>query len=347
MRYLMLLASASLGLTGISWPQKAEAWGELGHLTVCDLAYRNLTPTSKAAVTALLRSKTGGISIPASPGNEARRYTSFNIGCLEEDSRPKKHPKDHFINYDRSLAAITNDTCPLSPSSHQPLECIFKGLARDRQILQDTHAGDKARVVALMAIGHWIGDLHQPLHISYEDDVGGNNIKASFSGYCGKSATGRAYHPDNLHAVWDNCLLQQGLFEKARNGPNYKPTWGQRSITYEGVRLLQSRTTLAEETSIVQGSPWQWAQESFAITRQPSVRYCTLVGLTCQFLPSQITWLSDGIERKEVIDSTYIAEWKGVAEERVRLAGFRLADILNQALDPAYHGPIKNSQQPS
>ena len=328
-------------------PTPALAWGEFGHLTVCDLAYRNLTEPSKAALKVLFNKEGGGIDVPAGANSEARHYTSFNVGCLEEDTRPKKHPKDHFINVDRSLGAITDGTCPLSPSSGQPLQCIFEGIERDVSILRDTSKSRLQRVIALMAIGHWVGDLHQPLHISYADDVGGNNISLSFSGKCGTSASGRAYRPDNLHSVWDNCLLENGLFQKVRSRDNFNPNWSRRTITYRAVDTLLANTTLAQEKMIVAGQPWQWAAESFAIARQPMVEYCALSGDVCQFTVTQRNWTETGTPRKVTVGLAYFDRFKGVAEDRVRYAGYRLAHLLNQALDPGYTTPIGNSGQPS
>ena len=274
MKTLNFLASTAFVVALFVLPKPAKAWGEFGHLTVCDLAYRNLTDTSKAAVIALLNSKSGGIIIPATGDSEARHYTSFNVGCLEEDSRPKKHPQDHFINVSRSLPAITDDTCPLSPTSGQPLECIFKGIDRDLTILKDTSQSQQRRVIALMAIGHWVGDLHQPLHISYADDVGGNNIAVRYQGKCGTTASGKPSRPKNLHSVWDNCLLEAGIFQRVRERADFKSTWSRRTITYRAVDTLLARTTLVDEQAIVQSQPWQWAQESYAITRDPAVKYC-------------------------------------------------------------------------
>jgi hypothetical protein len=343
-RFRFVLAALFIALAA---PAPAKAWGELGHLTVCDLAYRNLTDPSKAALKTLFNREGGGIDVPAGPDNEARHYTSFNVGCLEEDSRPKKHPKDHFINVDRSLAAIANGTCPLSPTSGQPLQCIFEGITRDLAILKDTSKSRQQRVIALMAIGHWVGDLHQPLHISYADDVGGNNIRLSFSGKCGVSASGNAYRPDNLHSVWDNCLLENGLFQRVRDRADFKASWSRRTITYRAVDTLNANTTLAQEQPMVGGAPWQWAAESYEITRQSGVGYCTIVGGVCQFSATQRNWLEDGEVRKVRVDAAYFDSFKGVAEERVRRAGFRLAHLINQALDPSYTGPVRNSGQPA
>lgn len=345
MKTVKLLVGLSTLASALFVTQPARAWGEFGHLTVCDLAYRNLTDASKAELKLLFNKAGGGIDIPGSADNEPRHYTSFNVGCLEEDSRPKKHPKDHFINVDRSTAAIIDNSCPLSPATGQPLQCIFEGIDRDIAILKDQAKSRQQRVIALMAIGHWVGDLHQPLHISYADDAGGNEISVSYRGFCGTTATGTSYRPKNLHAIWDNCLLERGLFQRVRERADYKTTWSRRTITYRAVDTLLANTSLDEEKAVVTGSPWQWAEESYEITRQPGTKYCVMNGADCQYSASKAKFADGDINRKEVIDAAYVTTFTDIAQDRVRKAGFRLAHLLNQALDPAYVEPIKNSGQ--
>jgi hypothetical protein len=192
-----------------------------------------------------------------------------------------------------------------------------------------------------MALGHWVGDIHQPLHVSFADDRGGNGIDARLTGRCGRSK----FRPDNLHAVWDNCLLEAGLFERVRQRADYKQSWGTRTITYRAVDTLQANTDLAEEQAIVQGAPWQWAAESYGITLDPAARYCTRVGPTCAYSRDAAVLLRNGTKRMEQVDQAYLAAFERKAEDQIRKAGFRLAHLLNQALDPAYAGPLLNSGQ--
>jgi S1/P1 Nuclease len=335
MRRICSLLLFALLFIGFQVPKEAKAWGEFGHLTVCDLSYRNLTPTSREALKQLFNSDGGGIRVGATADREGRHYTSFNVGCLEEDTRPRMHPKDHFINVARDTVAITGGTCPISTITGQPAQCVFAGIERDLAILKDTRKTNQERVIALMAVGHWVGDIHQPLHISFKDDIGGNDINVSTSGRCGTST----YRPGNLHAVWDNCLLESGLFEKVRQRANYRASWGERTITYRAVDTLLANTSLAEERTFVQTAPWEWAAESFEITRHADAQYCVLVGATCQYSATQVT-LNEGAAKKVVrIDAAYRNAFKDVAEERVRRAGFRLAHLINLALDPAYTNP--------
>ena len=313
----------------------ALAWGEYGHLTVCDLAYRNLTDNTQAELKKLFQVKTGGIRVRSRAGTELRHYTSFNVGCLEEDARPRKHPEDHFINVARDTVSISNSACPGAGS------CVLSGIQRDLGILKDSAASNEDRVFALMAVGHWIGDIHQPLHISFADDRGGNSIEAKLKGKCGTSK----YRVENLHGVWDNCLLEAGLFEKVRKRKDFKKTWGPRTITYRAVDSLQANTTLTEEKSFVGIDPWRWADESFQITTQPKVNYCVRVGIMCQYSALIASLPAGASPRVQDLDQAYLAVYEGVAQDRVKRAGFRLAHLMNLALDPTYSEPIQNSTQ--
>ena len=43
---------------------------------------------------------------------------------------------------------------------------------------------------------HIVGDIHQPLHVGYKSDQGGNTIRVSWFN-----------DPSNLHSVWDSQLI--------------------------------------------------------------------------------------------------------------------------------------------
>lgn len=311
----------------IAAPQPAMAWGKFGHLTICDLAYRNLTPTSRAAVGEILQSRSGGITVEGRGRMPDQHYTSFNYGCLEEDEVPRRNPDDHFINVDRDVREI-GDTCPTGSS------CILAGIDRDFAILKDRTKPREERAFALMALGHWVGDIHQPLHVSFADDRGGNGIDITLVGRCG---TSREPKPDNLHAVWDKCLLDAGLFERVRQRADYKPQWSRFTITYRAVDTLQANRNLAKVRSWVASKPADWANESYAITLAPMTAYCAVVGTNCQYSSTAPKQTSP--KRMQQIDQAYLAAHKDAASEQVAKAGFRLAHLLNLALDPAYTNP--------
>ncbi len=328
MKRIIMSAMAALG-TGLSVaaPEPAMAWGKFGHLTICDLAYRNLTPASRAAVGEILQSRSGGITVRGRGRMPDQHYTAFNYGCLEEDEVPRRNPDDHFINVDRDVRQV-GTACPTSTS------CILAGIDRDRAILKDRTKPREERAFALMALGHWIGDIHQPLHVSFADDRGGNGIDIDLVGRCG---TSREAKPDNLHAVWDKCLLDAGLFERVRKRADYKPQWSRFTITYRAVDTLQANRNLVAVKNWVATAPADWANESYSITLAPATAYCTIVGANCQYSAAALKQTNP--KRVQRIDQAYLAAYQGAASEQVAKAGFRLAHLLNLALDPAYGGP--------
>lgn len=337
-KFFIPLAAAPIVLLAL--PSEAKAFGKFGHLTVCDLAYRNLTPAARQAMGSLLRSRSGGFTVPGRGQTPARHYTSFNLGCLEEDELPRRNRNDHFINLPRTTAAITGDTCPAEVAAGQ---CTFEGIRRDVAILKDPTRSREDRIFALFALGHWVGDIHQPLHISFEDDRGGNWIKAKVTGGCGKFG----YTAKELHGVWDNCILHAGTFGRVRARADYKPSWSRWTVTYRAVDTLMANTSLAKEREIVASEPWQWAAESYRIAIAPDVRYCKLDNGTCRYSETTVKLKNaDAPRRFEQLDQAYLQKYDRVVEDRIRYAGFRLAHLINQALDPAYTGPVRNSSQP-
>jgi len=72
----------------------------------------------------------------------------------------------------------------------------MSGIERFSAVLADTSAPDARRLEALRFLAHFIGDLHQPLHMGHKADRGGNDIHVVFFG-----------RPANLHAVWDTGII--------------------------------------------------------------------------------------------------------------------------------------------
>ena len=161
----------------------------------------------------------------------------------------------------------------------------------------------------------------------------------------GRCGTSKGDKPTNLHAVWDNCLLDAGMFERVGKRADFKKTWSRRTITYRAVDTLLVNTTLAEEKTLVGQDYAKWAQESYEFTLKPETLYCVKVGDACAYTASMPSLPKKEDQRTQDSDQAYLATYEEIAQERVRKAGFRLAHLMNLALDPAYKEPIQNSTQ--
>ena len=49
----------------------------------------------------------------------------------------------------------------------------------------------------VLIIFHLVGDLHQPLHVGYGNDKGGNDVHVKYK-----------KNPTNLHRVWDSEIIE-------------------------------------------------------------------------------------------------------------------------------------------
>jgi len=108
----------------------------------------------------------------------------------------------------------------------------------------------------------------------------------------------------------------------------------QRSELGRGVAYLFRYRIARQEKQIVAGDPSDWARESFAITLDENVHYCVQEGDNCQYSDTQLLYVEDTSPRIQVIDAAYLQRFERLAQELLRLAGFRLAHLINQALDP-------------
>jgi len=127
---------------------------------------------------------------------------------------------------------------------------VLTAILNDARVLSSKDAADADRLIALKSLGHWVGDIHQPLHVSFEEDRGGNSIKVN--GQCS----------GNLHATWDNCLVQYAV------GPDIS----------EAVTELLEGITPELQTRWTASEPRDWANESFAISEAARTGYCAMRG---------------------------------------------------------------------
>lgn len=275
------------------------AWGKYGHVVVCEIAYRNLNVDARAELNRLL-------SVDG-------EYTSFNYACLEADEMPRTSPKSHFANYSRDVLSVGQDGCP------GDYPCVISAIKEDSSILGDTSKSDAERARAMILLGHWVGDIHQPLHISYADDRGGNSIDKR--GKCSGN---------NLHSVWDNCIIEQKILPG--NWMQKQFGWSRFTRAYRAADSLAAEISEVEKSQWIDSGPWQWAAESYEITVQPEVSYCTKRNNSCWYAP-QNKQLDDG-ETKRTIQMTdeYLESFSPVVKQRLQQAGIRLANLLNKSL---------------
>ncbi len=108
-----------------------------------------------------------------------------------------------------------------------------------------------------MFLGHWLVDIHQPLHVSFASDLGGNKVKITSTSKC-----------NNLHWYWDECLLKN-------EGLTFNDKLKQLQKQWQQTPALLLRQTVDKNITA------SWADESFQIIQQASFQYCRSHGISC------------------------------------------------------------------
>lgn len=179
----ILLSSALIG-------DSAMAWGSEGHRIVCRLAYDRLSDEARAFVDETLAL---GVLLDGNGDNDFAEACNWPDEAKYNDYRGSY--EQHFINVPRRAKSIR------FARDCAAMDCIAVGIQRSLTYLARPAEGDreKARKAAAMRfLGHFVGDLHQPLHVSHAEDWGGNRIKVTFFD-----------ERTNLHAIWDVGILER------------------------------------------------------------------------------------------------------------------------------------------
>jgi S1/P1 Nuclease len=280
---VLIAKLAALTAALLLFSPSALAWGGLGHEAICELAFRELDDTARQRVIALIRLD--------------EEFTTFRASCNWPD-RPRQRATEHFVNLPRDATGLDRRECPLAE------ECVVTAIEHDFAVLASPGATDKEKLAALKFLGHWVGDIHQPLHAASQDDRGGNHIRT------------RGSSCESLHTLWDSCIVEERL--------------GMHPLAI--VPELQAGITDEQRAAWLASGPVDWANESFAIARKPQIGYCVMAGDTCQYAADNREFDEGEPQRVVAVDDGYLDRHAAIARDRIAKAGVRLAGLLNQAL---------------
>ncbi|XP_015887062.1 endonuclease 4 isoform X2 [Ziziphus jujuba] len=262
------------------------AWGKEGHYAICKIAEGYLTEDALAAVKRLLPdSAEGDLAAVCSWPDEIRFHLRWS-GPLHYVDTPDFKCNYKYCNChdtagrkDRCVTgAIYNYTMQLTTSYHD-------------SVLESKYNLTEA----LMFLSHFIGDVHQPLHVGFLGDEGGNTI------------TVRWYHrKTNLHHVWDTMIIDSALKTFYNSDLATMILAIQRNITDDWSNDVLSWETCSSNHTVC---PDPYASES--------------ISLACKFAYKNATPGS-------TLSDDYFLSRLPVVEKRLAQSGVRLAATLNR-----------------
>lgn len=195
--------------------QTLFAFGGKGHRIVAELAQRHLTPQAQQAVKTILsgetldRTATWPDYIRSEPEWDFAKPWHFmtvdvdtTVDAVLADSN--ENPKiDNVVEAIEYFSALLQEDDPKGEQFRQLLETQHKAQAKKekKDVKPPKLYQDSIEATALIFLVHFVGDVHQPLHVGRAEDRGGNSIKVLWFD-----------EDSNLHTAWDTGLVEnEGL----------------------------------------------------------------------------------------------------------------------------------------
>jgi S1/P1 Nuclease len=207
--------------------------------------------------------------------------------------------------------------------------CVISAIINQTQIFLDPSTEDVVRKEALMFIIHFIGDMHQPLHME-DAYTGGNDIPTCFRKACAKT---------ELHAVWDTNIVHTivGLPSSAKHDEqkDAASTWA--------TQLYNSNKKSIDKQCIDVNNPQQCAMKWAAEANTYICSYVFNVGGL-----SDMDEIKNWFNHKD-LSTDYYDGAAPIVQKLIGLAGIRLGAYL-EALVGAAQGagivvPVLGSQK--
>ncbi len=151
-------------------------WGQNGHRATGKIAENHLNKRAKKKIDKLLK-------------GQSLAFVSTYADEIKSDRAFSKYYSWHYVNMDleESYADATKN----------PKGDIVTGINKCIEVLKDNNSSDEDKSFHLKMLVHFVGDLHQPMHIGQKEDKGGNAIQVEWFG-----------KGTNLHAVWDTKMIE-------------------------------------------------------------------------------------------------------------------------------------------
>jgi len=275
---------ALVGVPLLAFPLPALAWGPSGHEVIARLAQDHLSPNAKRSVKAIL-------------GPKKSLLTEANWADIVTRKPPKNKPwyKDyshtkpwHYINLPVRESLLLSDFPRYCPKDR----CVVRQVSLQLQVLRDPDLPDRQKRDALRFLIHLVGDIHMPLHCADDGDEGGNKTKVTFQG-----------EKTNLHTLYDRLLYLKNP-----------------SDTRAIAKRLEEDWRPFERRSWANGTPEEWALESFLVARKKIY---------------QDYWDRLRTAEKGVVPlpKDYANRMRPIVDQQLSKAAVRLAGLLNEVFE--------------
>lgn len=334
----MRMLSAAVALSLVLTPTAGMAWNARGHMTVAGVAWERMTPQAKRRAIELLRLNPDFPSwVAGFPAGERDRIAFMEAATWPDDLRGRgcsEHPGPSCIKDDEGYTPADAEVDQnigyrdrrLRPYWHfKDLPYAIAGgkeeqpfrVNAETQIvafsrsLSDSGLSQEAKSFNLTWLLHLVGDVHQPLHattrfstVHPRGDNGGNGVVLCSPAPAECPTKGRKAY--KLHSLWDDAIGVSGSVRSARDKAD---------VMLDELKQPGSFLSQVLAHAKLDASPAEWLKESRALAEEYA--YVSPIGPgKGPYYPTE----------------TYRNKAGSISEQRVLVAGIRLARLLNERL---------------
>ena len=279
----------------------AHAWDYTGHMLVDQIAYENVSPRVRERIAKL-------VPLLENKYNDHKPYNFITAGAWMDDMRSSPNyawGPLHYVDAPYTPAA--------TPFIEPPPPTVLSGIADAIGVLKNTEATEQEQSVAIAMLLHFVGDVHQPLHCIDWNDRGGNGY---FIYGIPFSDIGKKSIP-NLHSFWDKSFRfdvpKDHVVELYRAPwPTDRPTSSEEGLVHDQAAKIIAAFPKSAVGPLKAGDTREWAHESYTIA--------CLFAYPVRPHPTDVEVVALPLD--------YVHQAHEIACERIALAGYRLADLL-------------------
>uniref|UniRef100_A0A0E0KVR2 Aspergillus nuclease S1 n=1 Tax=Oryza punctata TaxID=4537 RepID=A0A0E0KVR2_ORYPU len=283
-----LLAAAAVSVFVLASAPAAHSWSKEGHMLTCRIAQDLLEPAAAHAVRNLLPEEADGdLSALCVWPDQVRHWYKYRW------TSPL-----HFIDTpDQACSFVYSRDCH-GPDGAEDM-CVAGAIANFTSQLMHYNHGSADRkynmTEALLFLSHFMGDVHQPMHVGFTSDQGGNTINLRWF-----------RHKSNLHHVWDREMILTAISE----------FYGKDMDAFQK-DLVQNFTTGTRSDDV---SSWGECEDLLSC----STKYATeSINLACK-------WAYNDVREGETLSDDYFGSRLPIVTRRIAQGGVRLAMFLNR-----------------
>ncbi|XP_057477406.1 endonuclease 2 isoform X1 [Actinidia eriantha] len=261
-----------------------HGWGIDGHLTICRIAQSRLSEAAATAVKKLLpASAEGDLGSKCSWADNVKFRYRWSSALHYIDT------PDNLCTYqytrDCKDGNGVKDRCVAGAINNYTSQLLTYGSAASQYNLTQ----------ALLFLSHFIGDIHQPLHVGFTSDRGGNTIDVKW--YTTKTV---------LHHTWDSNIIETSEERSYDSSPDGLIDAIQKNITAEWADQVP-----------------MWEKCSRNLTTCPDIYASESIKAACD-------WSYKGVSEDSVLGDDYFQSRLPIVTLRLAQGGVRLAATLNR-----------------